>query len=97
MSNNYYTVTWEGTWRPLTMAQMRTTERDTAPTQTKLFTTTTPTQAQTYAYVKYYAEHNGMLDIKLISEGFQNEEKPQQPKSSKISKKATRKKSRKKR
>ena len=96
MSNNY-TVTWEGTWRPLTMAQSRNGEYLTAPTQTKQFTTTTPTQAQTYAYVKYYAEHNGMLDIKLISEGFQNEEKPQQPKSSKVSKKATRKKSRKKR
>jgi len=96
MSNNY-TVTWEGLWRPLTAQQHTTSARDTAPTVTKQFTTTTNTKAETYAYIKYYSEHCGMLDIKLINEGFQNEEEQQQPKKSSVSKKATRKKRGKKR
>ena len=94
---NSYSVTWEGQWRPLTSAQGRTSARDTAPTVTKQFTFSGATKNSVHEYIKYYSEHYGMLAIKLINEGFQNEEEQQQPKTSGVSKKATRKKSRKKR
>lgn len=94
---NSYSVTWEGEWRPLTQQQARTSEYLTAPTVTKQFTFTGATKNSVYEYIKYYSQHVGMLDIKLITEGFQNEEEQQQPKKSGVSKKATRKKRSKKR
>jgi hypothetical protein len=94
---NEYTVTFDGTWRPLTMAQARTSARSTAPTKTKQFTFSGKTKSDVYSYIKYYSEHYGMLDIKLITEGYTNEEKPQQQKASGASKKASRKKRSKKR
>ena len=92
-----YTVIWEGTWRPLTIEQSRTGEYRTAPTRTQQFTTNAPTKAAAYAHVTYYAEHCGMLDVKLITEGFQNEENQKPTKKSTVGKKTSRKKSRKKR
>ena len=92
---NEYTVTIEGSWRSLTQAQYVSA----APIQmvSKQFTFTGKTKNDVYSYIKYYAEHYGMMDLKLITEGYSNEEKPQQQKASTTSKKASRKKRSKKR
>ena len=92
-----YTVIWEGTWRPLSIVQSYNGEYRTAPTKTQQFTTNAPTKAAAYAYVTYYAEHCGMLDVKLITEGYNNEENQKPTTKSTAGKKAPRKKSRKKR
>ena len=65
--------------------------------RTQQFTTNAPTKAAAYAHVTYYAEHCGMVNVKLITEGYNNEENQKPTKKSTAGKKAPRKKSRKKR